>query len=120
VIHSKELPYKKEKDIPVTNKLKFFIGVAALVSLAGCVETGGGGSAENDGLSGSDAQFNAMTAPCINQAARMTGFPAKDINIAERIRTGGGALLVLDVGGQNWSCRSESDGSVTVFSEFAN
>jgi hypothetical protein len=50
----------------------------------------------------------------------MTGFPAKDINIAERIRTGGGALLVLDVGGRNWSCRSESDGSVTVFSEFAN
>lgn len=102
------------------SKLKIMIGAAVLAALAGCVETTGGGSSANDGLSGSDAQFNAMTAPCINQAARMTGFPAKDINIAERIRTGGGALLVLDVGGQNLSCRSESDGSVTVFSEFAN
>ena len=102
------------------SKLKIMIGAAVLAALAGCVETTGGGPPVNDGLSGSDAQFDAMTAPCINQAARMTGFPAKDINIAERIRTGGGALLVLDVGGQNLSCRSESDGSVTVFSEFAN
>lgn len=101
-------------------KLKIMIGAAVLATLAGCVETTGGGPSVNDGLSGSDPQFDAMTAPCINQAARMTGFPAKDINIAERIRTGGGPLLVLDVGGQNWSCRSESDGSVTVFSEFAN
>lgn len=101
-------------------RFKIMIGAAVFVSLAGCVETTGGGSPASDGLSGSDAQFNAMTAPCINQASQMTGFPAKDINIVERIRTGGGALLVLDVGGQNWSCRSESDGSVTVFSEFAN
>ena len=102
------------------SKIKIMIGAAVLAALAGCAETTGGGPSVNDGLSGRDAQFDAMTAPCINQAARMTGFPAKDINIAERIRTGGGALLVLDVGGQNWSCRSESDGSVTVFSEFAN
>lgn len=102
------------------SKLKIMIGAAVFAALAGCVETIGGGASVNDGLSGSDAQFDAMIAPCINQAARMTGFPAKDINIAERIRTGGGALLVLDVGGQNLSCRSESDGSVTVFSEFAN
>ena len=102
------------------SKLKIMIGASVLAALAGCVETSGGGPSVNDGLSGSDAQFDAMSAPCINQAARMTEFPAKDINIAERIRTGGGALLVLDVGGQNWSCRSESDGSVTVFSEFAN
>lgn len=102
------------------SKLKIVIGAAVLAALAGCVETTGEGPSVNDGLSETDAQFDAMTAPCINQAARMTGFPAKDINIAERIRTGGGALLVLDAGGQNWSCRSESDGSVTVFSEFAN
>lgn len=96
------------------------IGAAALAAVAGCVETGGGGSAPSDGLSGTDAQFNAMTAPCIDQAARFANYPAMDINIADRIRTGGGPLLVLDAGGQRLSCRLESDGSVTVFSEFAN
>lgn len=99
----------------MTNTIKLFIGATVLAALAGCVETSGG-----DGLSGSDAEFNAMTAPCIDEAARITGFPAIDINIASRVRTGGGPLLVLDAGGQNWSCRTESDGSVTVFSEFAN
>lgn len=92
--------------------------VAAAV-LAGCVETTGT-SAVNDGLSGTEAQFNAMTAPCIDQAARYANYPAMDINIADRIRTGGGPLLVLDAGGQRLSCRLESDGRVTVFSEFAN
>jgi hypothetical protein len=93
--------------------------VLGLAALAGCVETTGG-TTTGDGLSGTDAQFNAMTAPCIDQAARFSGFPAADINIAERIRTGGGPLLVLDAGGQRLSCRLESDGRVTVFSEFAN
>ena len=88
------------------------------IALAGCVETGG--SASSDGLSGTDAQFNAMTAPCIDQAARFANYPAMDINIADRIRTGGGPLLVLDAGGQRLSCRLEPDGRVTVFSEFAN
>lgn len=88
-------------------------------ALAGCVETGGGSTA-NDGLSGTEAQFNAMTAPCIDQAARYANYPARDINIADRLRTGGGPLLVLDAGGQRLSCRLEDDGSVTVFSEFAN
>jgi hypothetical protein len=103
------------------NAMKLVIGAAALGTLAGCVETGGtGGGAPSDGLSGTDAQFNAMTAPCIDQAARFAGFPARDINIADRLRTGGGPLLVLDAGGQRLSCRLEADGSVTVFSEFAN
>ncbi len=101
------------------NLIKIAIGAAALGALAGCIETGTGGST-NDGLSGTQAQFNAMTSPCINQAASMTGFPARDINIADRIRTGGGPLLVLDAGGQRLSCRLEANGSVTVFSEFAN
>jgi hypothetical protein len=104
----------------MTNAFKALIGAAALASLSACVETSGDAASAADGLSGTDAQFNAMTAPCIDEAARITSFPAIDINIAERIRTGGGPLLVLEVGGQNWSCRTESDGSVTVFSEFAN
>ncbi len=97
--------------------IRLAIGVAALGALAGCVETS---DTSSDGLSGTDAQFNAMTAPCIDQAARYANYPAMDINIADRVRTGGGPLLVLDAGGQRLSCRLETDGSVTVFSEFAN
>lgn len=100
-----------------------YLGIMALAvttaALAGCVETGGG-TTVNDGLSGTEAQFNAMTAPCIDQAARYASYPARDINVADRIRTGGGPLLVLDAGGQRLSCRLEDDGRVTVFSEFAN
>ncbi len=98
--------------------MKMVICAAALAAVTGCVETSGSGS--SDGLSGTDAQFNAMTTPCIDQAARFANFPAMDINILDRIRTGGGPLLVLDAGGQRLSCRLEADGSVTVFSEFAN
>ncbi len=47
------------------NVIKIVIGAVALGALAGCVETS---SNSNDGLSGTDAQFNAMTAPCIDQA----------------------------------------------------
>lgn len=97
-------------------KLKFVAGAAALIALAGCVEDSG----SSDGLSGTEAQFNAMTSPCINQASRYANFPARDINIVERIRTGGGPLLVLDAGGRRLSCRLEDNGRVTVFSEFAN
>lgn len=101
--------------------VKLVIGAAALGAVAGCVETGGSGSGSaSDGLNGTDAQFNAMTAPCIDQAARYANYPARDINISERLQTGGGPLLVLDAGGQRLSCRLEPDGSVTVFSEFAN
>ena len=99
------------------NVIKIVIGATALGAVAGCVETSGN---SNDGLSGSEAQFNAMTAPCIDQAARYTGYPAMDINISDRVRTGGGPLLVLDAGGQRVSCRLEDNGQVTVFSEFAN
>ncbi len=86
-------------------------------TLAGCVEDTG---STDPALSGTDAQFNAMTAPCIDQAARYANYPAMDINIVNRIRTGGGPLLVLDAGGQRLSCRLEPNGSVTVFSEYAN
>ena len=101
----------------MNKQIRTAIGAAALVIVAGCVETTG---TPDDGLSGSEAQFNAMTAPCIDQAAAMRSYPAMDINILDRIRTGGGPLLVLDVGGERLSCRLESNGGVTVFSEFAN
>jgi hypothetical protein len=90
------------------------LGVVAAV--AGCVETTGAG----DGLSGTEAQFSQMEQPCIAQAARLTGVSRGAIFVRERIRTGGGPLLVLDAGGAAFSCRFEDDGSVTVFSEFAN
>ncbi|MBF9058451.1 hypothetical protein HKCCSP123_04580 [Rhodobacterales bacterium HKCCSP123] len=99
------------------NHLKITAFAVVTAGLAGCVDMGG---APSDGLSGTEAQFNSMTAPCIDQAARFSGYPAIDINIVDRIQTGGGPLLVLDAGGQRLSCRLEADGSVTVFSEFAN
>ena len=103
------------------NYMRMTALAVAGAALAGCVETGGSGvGTPSDGLRGTDAQFNAMTAPCIDQAARYANFPARDINISERIRTGGGPLLGLDAGGQRLSCRLEPDGRVTVFSEFAN
>ena len=98
--------------------IKLVIGATALGAVAGCVETSG--SAPAAGMSGTDAQFNAMTAPCIDQAARYASYPARDINITDRLQTGGGPLLVLDAGGQRLSCRLEPNGSVTVFSEYAN
>lgn len=102
----------------MSHTLKTLTFFAAMTAVAGCVETSGGGG--DDGLSGSQSDFNAMTAPCIDQASRYASYPAMDINIVDRIRTGGGPLLVLDAGGQRLSCRLESDGTVTVFSEYAN
>ncbi len=67
---------------------------------------------------GGDA-FAAMTGPCIDQAARLTGLSAGAISVSDNIQTGGGPLLVLNAAGTPYSCRREDDGSVTVFSEFA-
>lgn len=100
--------------------LKLALGAAALVALAGCVEDTGGSSAPNDGLSGTQSQFDGMTGPCIDQAARMTGVSRGSVTILDRIRTGGGPILTLNAGGAKYTCRLENDGSVTVFSEFAN
>lgn len=97
------------------------IGAAALaLAVAGCVESeepavGGG----QDGLSGSEAQFESMTRPCLSQAARLTGVARDAITVTDRIRTGGGPILTLSAAGTPYTCRSEKDGSVTVFSEFA-
>ncbi len=84
--------------------------------LAACAETDSSAS----GLSGTPDQFAAMRAPCIDQAARMTGLPKTSVTVNEQIQTGGGPLLTLSAGGTPYSCRLESDGSVTVFSEYAN
>jgi hypothetical protein len=59
----------------------------------------------DDGLSGTPDQFNRITSPCIDQAARMTGLSRSQITITNRLRTGGGPLLTLDAGGTNYSCR---------------
>ena len=83
--------------------------------LAGCIEDTGGPI-----LTGSESEFASMEFPCISQAARLTGVPSNQIVVTSEIQTGGGPLLVLDARGTSYSCRLESDGSVTVFSEFAN
>jgi uncharacterized protein YgiM (DUF1202 family) len=77
-------------------------------------------SASGDGLSGTQDQFNRMANPCIAQASRLTGVNRGSITVLGQIRTGGGPLLTLSAAGTKYSCRLESNGSVTVFSEFAN
>ncbi len=90
----------------------------AAAALAGCVETSG--TSSDTGLSGTQSQFDTMTSPCIAQASRLTGASQSSIRILDRIQTGGGPILTLDAAGSKYTCRLEDDGSVTVFSEFAN
>ena len=45
---------------------------------------------------------------------------ARDINIVDRVRAGGGPLLVLDAMRLRLSCRIGPNGRVTVLSEIAN
>lgn len=78
------------------------------------------GSSANDGLSGTPAQFDRMVMPCIAQASRLTGASRGSIRILDRIRTGGGPILTLSANGAKYTCRLESNGNVTVFSEYAN
>ena len=98
------------------------VASSALAALVGCASSTGveRNAGTSDGLSGSEAQFNRMTNPCIAQASRMTGVSRGSIVVTDRIRTGRGPLLTLTAGGTKYSCRLEDDGSVTVFSEFAN
>ena len=91
----------------------------AAAALAGCTEMAADMS-DDTGLSGTQSQFDAMTGPCLAQAARMTGLGAGAITVQDRLQTGGGPILTLDAGGTSYTCRLEADGSVTVFSEFAN
>lgn len=86
---------------------------AALAGLAAC-ET------SDSGLSNNIAPPAGMESMCINQASRYAGVPAGSVVVLSRIETGGGPLITLQAAGQNLSCRREANGSVTVFSEFAN
>ncbi len=113
------------------------IGALCTFGLSACSETANqGGSLQpsgsmtqlpapasqmgNDGLSGSPDQFARMANPCIEQAARMRGLGQGQVVVTDQIRTGGGPLLTLDAAGTKLSCRLEDNGSVTVFSEYAN
>lgn len=104
--------------------IRIAVSAIAVSALAGCGTTGnddsGSTGSVDDGLSGSQEQFERMTGPCISQAARMTGLSQSAITVMDRIRTGGGPLLTLSAGGTKYSCRLEDNGKVTVFSEFAN
>ncbi|WOI58088.1 hypothetical protein [Palleronia sp. LCG004] len=91
--------------------------VTACAGLAGCVDDM---ESQGEGLSGTPSQFDAMEGRCLSQAAGMTGVPQSAIGINERLQTGGGPILTLDAAGSSYTCRLEDDGSVTVFSEFAD
>lgn len=86
--------------------------------LAGCVEDQG--KAPGAGLSGTPAQFDSMVGPCVSQASRLTGVNMGSVVVTDRIQTGGGPILTLSAADTPYTCRLETDGSVTVFSEFAN
>ena len=88
---------------------------AALLALGACVEDTG-----SSGLSGTTNQFDSMTGPCLAQASGLTGVARGAVTVTDRIQTGGGPILTLSAAGTPYTCRLESDGSVTVFSEFAN
>jgi hypothetical protein len=106
------------REIEMNHGIRLAAAMLALGTLAACDDTM---QAETDtGLSGTSDQFDAMTGPCIEQASRMTGVFADAIEVTGRLQTGGGPLLTLSAAGDMYSCRLEDDGSVTVFSEFAN
>lgn len=92
--------------------------LASLALLAACMDNMGTGS--SSGLRGTPDEFAAMSKPCITQASRMTGVRVGNIRVTDQLQTGGGPLLSLNVGGAKYSCRLEDNGSVTVFSEYAN
>jgi hypothetical protein len=102
--------------------LKILLAASAMTALAGCTSDSSMDSSppKDDNLSGTRAQFDMMEDPCIDQASRMTGVHHTNIYVTNRIRTGGGPLLTLNAGGTKYSCRLEDNGSVTVFSEYAN
>lgn len=102
--------------------IKSLVAASAIVALAGCQSDSSMDTSapKNDGLSGTLAQFEMMKEPCIQQASRMTGVHPTNIYVTNSIRTGGGPLLTLNAGGTKYSCRLEDNGSVTVFSEYAN
>jgi hypothetical protein len=97
-------------------KIQYKLVILGFASLAvAACETSDGG-----GLSNNITPPAGMESQCINQAARYAGVPSGSVVVLSRIETGGGPLLTLSAAGQNLSCRREANGSVTVFSEYAN
>ncbi len=98
--------------------MKKFVSLATIIGaglgLAAC-ET-----SDSGGMSNNIVPPAGMETMCINQAARYASVPAGSVVVLSRIETGGGPLITLDAAGQKLSCRREANGSVTVFSEFAN
>ena len=97
--------------------IRLIAAAGALAALTGC------GSDMEDAVTpavASDERFETMTDPCLEKAARFSGQPLNNITVTGQSMTGGGPLLTLSAGGTPLSCRLDSDGSVTVFSEYAN
>lgn len=90
-----------------------FIGLAPFAILTGC-DDGASGAAQ-----GSQSDFVLMRNPCMVQATRLTGVSSDRVAVTGEIQTSAGPLLTLDVGGTAYGCRTESDGSVSVFSNYA-
>lgn len=98
--------------------MKLYVKLAVLtfgaMALAAC-ET-----SDSGGLSNNIVPPSGMETQCIDQAARYAGVPSGSVVVMSRIETGGGPLITLSAAGQKLSCRTEPNGSVTVFSEYAN
>lgn len=99
------------------SKKLIFIGSVSVATLTGCAEEASTTAASQQRL---QTVFAQMENPCLTQATRLTGLSSDQIVVTNQIPTGGGPLLTLDANGKPYSCRKEADGSVTVFSEFAN
>jgi hypothetical protein len=102
------------------SKIKLVASVVVIIGLAGCVEDTGGKQRGDRHLKGNKNQFASMHDPCLHKAARLTGIPKKQIVVTDRLKTGGGPILTLSARGTPYTCRLNANGSVTVFSEFAN
>lgn len=98
--------------------MKKFVTLTTLVSaglaLAACETSNSGGMSNNI------APPAGMESKCINKAARYAGVTKGSVVVLSRIETGGGPLITLQAASQKLSCRRETNGHVTVFSEFAN
>ncbi len=97
-------------------KGRLAFGPALLFVVAGCVET----VASSGGLSDNIEAPAGMAEACLSQAVRLTGVPSSGIEMRAPIETGGGPFIGITIAGESYGCRTEDDGSVTVFSQFAN
>ena len=90
--------------------------VALGLVLAGCVDE----DATSGGLSDNIAAPAGMREACLAHAVRLTGAASSGITMRAPIETAGGPFIGMTINGASYGCRLEADGSVTVFSQFAN